>query len=113
MPIPQITFWCGVTYTGPWRSYTQTYTRYGETPPQTFINPATTEEFTWTDIGTGSTTTTIETYIRPATTETWTFSTPGDTYIDATTYPDPNYYPYGWDPCADNTATVAWAVPVG
>ena len=108
MPIPQITFWCSKTYTGPWRSHTYTYSGPGVTTTDTYIDPAATYEITFSN-----TPASTYTYTISATTHIFSDTSPGYTYIDEATYPDPNFYPYGWDPCVDNTATVAWAIPVG
>ncbi len=66
-------------------------------------------EFTWTAGNNGLITT--STYMRPDYTTTVTFDTPGYTSWYATTYPNRDFYPDGWDPCVG--ATIARAVPVG
>ncbi|SRR5258706_1524437 len=109
MPIPTYTFWCTKTYTGPCRSTAYSYTGIGYTATQTVFRSAISEEFVYSDTGT----TVTNTYILPASTATWTLSSLGHTSIDERVDPDPDFYPYGRDPCIENTATGSWTIPVG
>ena len=67
------------------------------------------EDYTSSD----STTTITYSGSRPASTITWTHISYGYTKIDEHVEPHPDFFPYGRDPCVENTATDAWAIPVG